>query len=235
MTIRVSTPEHDNAIMSPEDAARAVVDILQNGGLAVVPLDVSYAFLAGEARALDRIYRLKLRPPDKRCSLLATWSHYVDIARESEPDVARVQRVVEAGHPIGVLTTPRWESATARAIPQECIQHLLKDDKLAVFMNMGGMSEALIAAADAAGMRLFGSSANISGSGNSFSIEEVPDPLLDAVDIVCEAGPCKYANPERLASSIVDTRTGKLTRRGILHGEIEALLHRPHDRKVSAS
>jgi len=48
--------------------------------------------------------------------------------------------------------------------------------------------------------------------------------MLEGVDVVCNGGRCKFANPERLASTVVDLETGKLTRRGILHEEIQRLL-----------
>jgi tRNA A37 threonylcarbamoyladenosine synthetase subunit TsaC/SUA5/YrdC len=60
--------------------------------------------------------------------------------------------------------------------------------------------------------------------GNSFSLEDVPDSIVSRIDIVCDAGTCTHANPDRLPSSIVDLETGQLTRRGILHEEIGRLL-----------
>jgi hypothetical protein len=44
------------------------------------------------------------------------------------------------------------------------------------------------------------------------------------MDILCDAGTCTFANPDRLPSSIVDLETGQLSRRGILHEEIGRLL-----------
>ena len=53
------------AIMSGSEAAESVVAVIKRGGLAVVPFDVSYAFLAGTLEPLRRIYELKLRPAAK--------------------------------------------------------------------------------------------------------------------------------------------------------------------------
>ena len=61
--------------------------------------------------------------------------------------------------------------------------------------------------------------------GNSFALEDVPAQIVEEMDIVCETGACKFTNPDRLPSSIVDIETGQLTRRGILHEEIERLLN----------
>jgi tRNA A37 threonylcarbamoyladenosine synthetase subunit TsaC/SUA5/YrdC len=216
--------------MSPGDAARYVVAVIRQGGLAVVPLDVSYAFLAGSRGSLHRIFELKLRPMSRPCPILASWGHFVDIsAGNRRSDIGRIEPVVNEGLPVGVVTTPDWHSRVGRTIPADCVELLVREEKLALFMNMGGMGDELIKTADGEEILLFGSSANISGKGNSFSLSDVPPPMLDAVDIVCEAGTCKYANPQRLASTIVDLASGQLTRRGILADEIEGLLdHSPN-------
>ena len=60
--IKVRSSRHRRTIMSPVEAAGSVLDVVEAGGLAVVPLDVSYAFLAGALEPLRRIYQLKLRP-----------------------------------------------------------------------------------------------------------------------------------------------------------------------------
>lgn len=239
--IRVKSVAFDNEVMRSVEAARHVVGVLKDGGLAVVPLDVSYAFLAASQEALARIFELKLRPAAKRCSILASLKHFLDAADTAPEPLRRMQRVVDAGFPLGILVRPDWESDTVTAIPKDCVDLLLKDEKLALFINMGAMSTELIEAAEKAGIQLFGSSANISGSGNSFTLDEVPAALLEAADAVCEGGTCRYANPERLASTIVDLDTSNLTRRGALHEEIERLLkmsdntddHLSHDRAGS--
>jgi tRNA A37 threonylcarbamoyladenosine synthetase subunit TsaC/SUA5/YrdC len=209
--------------MSPLDAAEHVVAVIARGGLAMVALDVSYAFLAGDRESLQRIFELKLRPTSRPCPILASWEQFMDVTKGSDVEIEKIKRVVDAGLPVGVITEPNWQSEVARSIPADCIDLLSKDGRLAFFMNMGGMSEELIASAARQGILLFGSSANISGQGNSFSISDVPEAMLEKVDVVCEAGECKFVNSQRLASTIVDLHTGELIRRGVLHSEIKQL------------
>lgn len=222
-TVKVSSGD-EQRIMPVAEAAERVVDIIAQGGLALVPFGVAYAFLTGSREPLARIYELKLRPPKKTCPILVSWEDFDDIAEATPSQMDRIRRVIEADLPVGVLVKPRWDSETARSIPKDCLELLTTNGKLGLFMNMGGMSRHLLEAGARAGVRLFGSSANISGMGNSFSLEEVPEGIVSKMDIVCEAGTCTHANPDRLPSSIVDLETGRLTRRGILHHEIERLL-----------
>lgn len=234
-SVRVSSSRFDRVVMSSRDASREVVAVVRQGGLAVVHFDVSYAFLAGARRSLGRIYELKLRPLSRPCPILATWEDVRDVATEGEVSIKRVKSIADAGLPVGLLITPDWQSAVARSIPESCVDLLARDGRLALFINMGGMSDDLLRAAESAGVRLFGSSANISGKGNSFSLGDVPETMLEAVDIVCEAGRCKYANAERMASTIVDLETAEFARRGILHDEIAALLSDPRANSTNQS
>lgn len=222
--VRVSTNGLDRAVMSPREAAERVLDVIQDGGLAVVPFDVSYAFLAGALEPLERIYKLKLRPSSKACPMLVSWEQFLDIVHASPDGVRRVQKVVDAGLPVGVLAKPDWDSEAARPVPKNCRRLLEQDGKIALFMNMGGMSADILRAADDRGLRVFGSSANLSGTGNSFSLDEVPTSILDSTDLRCDAGRCKHANAERLASTIVELGTGEIVRTGILHDEIHKRL-----------
>jgi len=210
--------------MSVRDAADLVLESIVGGGLALVPFGVAYAFLTGSRAPLGRIYELKLRPPEKACPILVSWPQFVEAADATSDEIAKIEGLIEADLPVGVLVKPNWESELVRSIPEDCLELLTSNGKLGLFMNMGGMSEQLLQAATEAGITLFGSSANLSGMGNSFSITDVPESIVGAIDILCDAGTCMYANPDRLPSSIVDLETGQLTRRGILHEDIGRLL-----------
>lgn len=223
-SIRVSSSSLEREIMTPNEAAEKVLDVIEDGGLALVPFDVAYAFLAGALEPLKRIYKLKLRPASKACPILASWEHFADIASASPDEIRRIKRVVDAGLPVGVLAKPNWESTVAQAIPEDCVDLLERDGKIGLFLNMGGMSAGLLEAADARGLRIFGSSANISGMGNSFTLDEVPASILDSTDLVCDAGRCTYASSERMATTIVELDTGEIVRAGILHEEIKKRL-----------
>ena len=170
------------------------------------------------------LFRSKLRPQKKACPILVSWDDFVDAADASPAEIDRIRRVVDADLPVGVLVKPKWDSAMVRSIPEDCLELLNTDGRLGLFMNMGGMSGELLAAGARAGVRLFGSSANISGMGNSFSLDDVPDSIVSSMDVLCDAGTCAFANPNRLPSSIVDLESGQLIRRGILHEEIGRLL-----------
>lgn len=223
-TIKLSVPGDGRVILPAAEAAERVLDVVENGGLVVVSFDVSYAFLAGSLEPLRRIYELKLRPGSKACPILVSWDHFEEMADASGDDIIPIKRVVDAGLPVGVLVKPNWDSSVAKPIPHNCRPMLERDGRVALFLNMGGMSAEILTAADRRGVRIFGSSANISSTGNSFALEEVPASILDSTDLICDAGRSKYANPERVSSTIVDLGTGEIVRAGILHEQIKERL-----------
>lgn len=223
-TVKVTSRQHAGLIMSPADAAAAVIEVVRRGGLAVVPLDVSYAFLGATRDAIERIYALKLRPGSKPCPMLASWEHFQEASAATPERIAAIARVDEAGLPVGLVTSTKWDGDIAKTIPGDVVDKVAKDGKMALFINMGGLSNMLLSEADRIGLRLFGSSANISGAGNSFRLDEVPEAMLEQVDIKVEGDTCRYVNAERMASSIVDVDDGVFTRRGILADEIEEVM-----------
>ena len=54
-----------------DDAARAF-DILRNGGIAIMPMDVGYSLIGGSPQALRRIFDTKKRAPSKLNAMLGT-------------------------------------------------------------------------------------------------------------------------------------------------------------------
>lgn len=223
-SVKVAKAGGDRRVLPASEAAELVVETIARGGLALVPFGVAYAFLTGSRAPLERIYQLKLRKPNKACPILVSPEDFIDAADAPPGKIARVRPVIEAQLPVGVLVKPRPESEVVRSIPGDCLDMLTSNGKLGLFMNMGGMSREILEVGTRERVRLFGSSANISGMGNSFSLRDVPESIVSRMDIVCDAGTCTHANPDRLPSSIVDLETGRLTRHGILHEEIGRLL-----------
>jgi len=209
------------------DAATVAIETLRRGGMAVVPLDVAYGVLAGSREALERIYSAKGRPRTKPCGLLASWPQF-DALSTGRPEAKRaVRRVIDHGHPLGVITSVDWAHPIVRALPRSCSDLLVKDDTIAMFLRMGGMAEALLEAADRERIVLYGSSANRSNAGNAFSLDEVPREILESADIICDGGRCALANDDRLPSAMIDVRDGRMTRHGIRSDAIRGLLSDP--------
>jgi tRNA A37 threonylcarbamoyladenosine synthetase subunit TsaC/SUA5/YrdC len=98
-------------------------------------------------------------------------------------------------------------------------QQSRRDDTIALFFGVGPLIRRIAELAAEHGELVVGSSANLSGTGNHYTLAHVPPSLLDGVDVIIPGKPA-YDGAGRLASTIVDLTTGEILRRGV---EAEAI------------
>ena len=83
-----------------EDARRAF-RIMKSGGVAVLPLDVSYGIFAATARGVERIFDLKNRKPTKPNGIVGNWDIFSSVLQTTERDRALVRCITEEHDQIG--------------------------------------------------------------------------------------------------------------------------------------
>src|SRR5476651_724102 len=66
--------------------ARRAFRIMMAGGVAILPLSVSYAIFAHAARAVERIYELKKRPQTKPNGVIGNWDIFSEVIEVSAQD-----------------------------------------------------------------------------------------------------------------------------------------------------
>lgn len=100
-------------------------------------------------------------------------------------------------------------------------EHSQKDGTIATFYGVGPLIQRVAALALAEGELVVGSSANVSGTGNNYRLEDVPPEILGAVDLIVEGNP-RFQSRRRLASTILDLTTGQFQRQGVEFEAVEA-------------
>ena len=190
------------------------------GGLALVPTDVGYGLVALEEEAVRKIYELKGRPAAKPCVTVG-----------NAEILARVAEVP--------ADTREWIEETARLTPLAIVARLVDNPlvaamspyvlgqathagTIALFFSAGRILERLAERALADGRVVMGSSANLSGTGNNYTLEDVPASMRDGADLVVDRGPAWYRNDRHLASTILDLTTGRFIREGVNYERIAA-------------
>ncbi len=89
------------------DATRAF-RYMKSGGVAVLPLDVSYAIFAATARGVERIFELKNRMPTKPNGVVGNWDIFADVLKTGPRDKDRAgAHVVGVRHPADGLVGER--------------------------------------------------------------------------------------------------------------------------------
>lgn len=190
-----------------------ILTVLQQGGVALVPFDVGYALLGGSQGAVDKIFALKQRAREKPCVTLGT----PDIFRELTGS-KRSGRVSHFTYPVGLVERVNHYSLFYASIPSG----VLVDEHIAVFLNMGTLADSLARTAFMSCSFIYGSSANISGSGNRYTLAAVEEPIRKGVDYTVE-GSVQYQSMmhgKGLGATILDLENRTVVRSGLCYNEV---------------
>ena len=220
-------PTSDNPIGHDLAAeARAVLDCLMAGGIAIIPLNVAYAVLGRREAAIRKIFEIKQRSYEKPSGCFGCLGMSRDLHLLDEMGVAvRRALIEEADLPFSIVAPFRRDHALLADVEAFVIDTSSKDDgTMDMLLNAGPLHNALAELSHREGTPVFGSSANISLSGSKFRVDEIEPALIEAADIIIDHGPCRDANDEGLSSTIFDFRDWSVVRRGCRFDELAAFL-----------
>jgi L-threonylcarbamoyladenylate synthase len=157
--------------------AQAFERCVAGGGVAVFPADTVYGLACdpGDAAAVQRVYALKGRRPDKPA---ATMFFDLDAALAALPDLPAPTRAALTRLLPGAVTVVLWHGG-------------LRVPRL----------EGPLAPLRAVRRPVLQTSANLAGDPDPTTVEEVPAPIRDGVDVVLDGGPLPGT-----PSTVVDLR-----------------------------
>ena len=207
--------ENSNTLASFDVELDAAVRFLCEGGVAAIPTDTLYGLAADafNSNAIERVFAIKERPEGMALPVLLADSEQLSIVALEVPEAAHI--LAEAYWP-GPLTliVRRAEDLPMRLTAGSAT--------VAVRMPAHPVPREL---ARRLGRPITGTSANISGSPDPQSLDELRRQVGERVDCVVNAGPV----PAGTASTIVDLTgdTPKLIREGAIpFAEIAGILGR---------
>lgn len=199
---------------SAQDAIRAH-HILRDGGVVLLPTDVGFGLVACSDAAIERIYALKGRPASKPCVTVANAAILDDVAElPGEAERAWLERTARRV-PIAVVNRVRAGSSLLARMSSYALGQITSAGTIATFLNAGALVDALAVLARLEGRLVVGSSANVAFTGNNYGLDEVPASIRDAVDLVIPGARARYADPRKLATTILDMTRGSFVREGI--------------------
>jgi L-threonylcarbamoyladenylate synthase len=171
------------------------VSILKQGGLVAFPTDTVYGLgaRANIPQAVERVYRVKERPPNMALPLLLA-------------DMSQISEVAEPVPPIAWLLASKF-------LPGALTIVLPKSRSVPDIITAGGVTVAIripahpvpVALVRSLGMPIVGTSANLSGKPSALTADEVYSQFGDKVDLVIDGGKC----PGGRESTIIDV-TGEV-------------------------
>ena len=176
--------------LSVEQQIKLAIAILKKGGIVAFPTDTVYGLGADplNEQAVDRIYKVKKRPPNLPLPLLlAEKSDLLKVA-SVVPEIA--WQLVERFLPGGLTLVLRKSSWVPSAVTAG-------GDTVAVRIPDHPVPIALIRGL---GTPIVGTSANISGRPSPVTAEQVREQLGDKVDFIIDGGRC----PGGTESTVLD-------------------------------
>jgi len=197
-----------------EGDARAAFDILKNGGSAILPMDVGYAFIGGSTDALKRIFEAKQRGPTKLNAMIGDNAmsealHVLTGAQRAIVDAI----TVDQGLPLGIIAPARMEHPLLQALDDEGRARSTRGGTVCMLLNAGPFHAVIAKLSRLEGHPLFGSSANRSLQGTKFRVEDIEPDVIAVADHVVDYGLRKF-HRYRASSTLLDMTTLDVVRHG---------------------
>ena len=209
--------------------ARRAVDAVKAGGGVVYPTDVGYAGTGGCEAALTRFFRAKGRGAHKRNAMLGTLELHEEVhlpdARADDMIRCLVQ---DYDLPISAIGPYRPDHPLLRTLGGPALEASTEGGTLAILMNVGPLEHAMATLAAAEGQPMFGSSANLTGTGTKFRGADVQDEIKACTALVIDYGLMKYHRYRR-SSTMINFRSMEVVRIGSCYELIAEALKRNFD------
>ena len=201
--------------------SRALLDVIADGGVAILPLDVAYAIIGNSEDAIRRIFSAKERSYEKPSGMFSNW----DLFNEIQIVGARGRDIVRAiifDHdlPMSTVAPFRADHPIFKDVAPFVLKNSTKAKTLDMLLNAGTFHNEMTKQAHERMMPILGSSANTSLTGSKYRLEDIEPPVLAAGDLLIDGGLSKYHNRQGRSSSIIDLRTFKTVRVGVCYDRL---------------
>lgn len=214
------------AVLDPPRDARRAFDVINGGGIAILPNDVGYSLIGAHYAALKKIFDTKKRAPAKLNAMLGNDDHH----RELHVVSARGREIVDAitkdyDLPLGLIAPCRPDHPFLKRLDPDTYERSTKDNTLLMLLNAGPFHAEITRLSFAEGLLLFGSSANLSLHGTKFRVEDMEPEIKAIADIVIDYGLMKY-HPWQASSTLLNCETCEVVRVGSCYENIADILKR---------
>ncbi|MHC6226322.1 Sua5/YciO/YrdC/YwlC family protein [Pseudomonas sp. X10] len=214
--------------------ARRVIDIVKDGGIGLVPNDTGYAFVGSTLEPMQKIFDTKMRGSHKRNAMAAT----LDTQRELHTLDKRAQQMVDAlvldhNLPIAVVGSFRQDHPMIQKLGPELLKASSAAGRIGVLLNGGTFHAELCRISQEEVVPLLGSSANYTGAGSPFLIEDIPDELRKIADIEVNHG-LRRGHVYKRAGTVINFDTMEVIRIGACYELISDVLRRFFDVELPA-
>jgi tRNA A37 threonylcarbamoyladenosine synthetase subunit TsaC/SUA5/YrdC len=212
----VPSVEVDEAIRRADEA----YDVIRRGGLALVPADIGYGLLGHSRASIEQMYVVKGRRYDNPAIVAGSIDTLLAVGKLPDPALVDWLREVTASATLAAVVRVDDSAPQIAGLDPWVREVTLTRGTAAIFMNTGVFVDHLVERALADRLLLVGSSGNLSGTGNNYRFDDVPESIREGVDFVYDMGPMRFANDAKYATTIVNLTNFTIRRIGVSYEEI---------------
>lgn len=209
--------------------AKRVFDIIEAGGIAIVPNDTGYALCSTTTAPLKKIFEAKGRGDHKRNAMGADLKTQRTMLMLDKRGQAMVDTLVlDHDLPLGVIGPVNQDHPQICKLDAELRRASSAAGTVALLLNAGAFHNELARLSREEEVPLLGSSANFSGTGARFRVEDIPEELRAIADITIDHG-LRRAHIYKRAGTIINFNTMQVIRIGAYYEMISEVLKRWFD------
>ncbi|KAJ5647722.1 hypothetical protein N7490_004094 [Penicillium lividum] len=198
-----------------ESDARRVFEVLQSGGVALVPTEVGYGLMASSTEAIQKAFAAKKRRPGHAQGVIGSYKLHRELHVLSDEKLEMI-RVLhqDLDMAFGIVAPFRSEHPILQQLTPATMANTIKDNTLGIYVGGSSILKELGRLNDEAGQLMLGSSANLTGTGQKFRVEDVDAEIKEAANIIVDYGLQRYHVYGGRPSTIIDFENMKVLRMG---------------------
>ncbi|KAI8948735.1 DHBP synthase RibB-like alpha/beta domain-containing protein [Xylaria longipes] len=194
--------------------AREAFEVLKAGGIIIAPNDTGYALLSCSAEGIERAFVAKQRKPGHTLGVMATYETHEQL-HILPPEKFEMTRVLtqEMNSFLGVVAPFTKDHPRIAALTPATLDRTTKGDTLGIGIVEGPFMRELGRLSDEYGRLIIGSSANLTGQGQKFRVQDIEREVYKSADLVVDYGLQRYHRYRR-GGTIIDIENMRVIRMG---------------------
>jgi tRNA A37 threonylcarbamoyladenosine synthetase subunit TsaC/SUA5/YrdC len=210
------------------DAQRALQTIA-GGGVAIVPGNMGYGCIAATPGALRKISAAKGRAAHKRHGIHGDWQLHRELHDLDQQSLDMIDTVtLDYNLPLGVVGPYHATHPLIRSADPGTLHATTVDGTVNIVVNAGKLHGEITRLGRQAGILIFGSSANATGTGVKSRLSDIEQQVLDIADYTIDYGLCQY-HAYRRASTLINFAERRVIRTGTCYELITDIMLRHYN------
>lgn len=212
-----------------EGDAKRAMEVVLDGGIAIIPTTVGYVILGATTDAINRTIEVKQRGPSKLNAVIGCAAMHAALHKLDGRNREIVRTIIDGYDlPMGTVAPADLNHPMLKGLDAGVLERTTLGGTLAMLLNAGPLLDTMAQLSFEADRLVVGSSANLSLQGTKFRATDIEPEVLDAADLVIDYGLMRWANYGK-SSTMINAHDFSVVRHGSCYDLISDVLKRHYD------